>query len=366
MTSWADVTAHVAGVVHKPAYVLYSVCGTGVGWNVGYPYDLGDALEQAGLVEHQPISYGNNGVPYAFPMETSIQTGVAELVRQILLRDPSEPSAMVGYSQGAIVTSIVYDRIRDVNDPLNAYEASFLGGVTFGNPRREEGHTVPGGIDPGGHGIVTPNLVHTEAKWWDFADGKAMVNSPGNDLYTTCGSGTSAATVADQEAIWAIVDTGSFSSFLGLAEKILEILPSPITGGLAAIEAAINALDFFVVEGITPHTSYQFVQPVAGDTRDCWRMALDYLTSLATSPVTPTVTPTTEEALNMTAPTTTTATAAASAVSLTSIENELKTAVDGLLNGLAFVQKFEALIPSQYRTMLDTAVKVLSVVGGVL
>jgi hypothetical protein len=27
---------------------------------------------------------------------------------------------------------------------------------------------------------------------------------------------------------------------------------------------------------LTPHTSYQFVQPIAGDARDCWRIALDH------------------------------------------------------------------------------------------
>lgn len=367
MITWADVVAKIAGVVHIPAYTLYSVCGTGVGWNVGYPFDLGDALEQAGLIEHQPIGYPAT----AFPMQPSIDAGVAELVKQIMLRDPSEPWAMVGYSQGAIVTSTVYDRVRDVNDPLNAYAATFLGGVTFGNPRREEGHTVPGGIDPGGHGIVTPNLVNSEAKWWDFADGKAMVGSPGNDLYTTCGSGTSAATVADQEAIWTIVDEGSFSSFLGLAKKILEILPSPIAGGLAAIEAAVNALDFFVVEGITPHTSYQFVQPVAGDPRDCWTMALDYLTSLAVTPapvaITAAVHPVAAVATGIFAQQEETPmTTPAPAINVAAIETELKEAVDGLLKGLVFVQKFESIIPEQYRGALDTAVKVLTVVDGVL
>lgn len=365
MTSWADVTAKIAGVVHKTAYTLYSVCGTGVPGNVGYPFDLGDALEQAGLVEHQWVGYRAT----AFPMQPSIDEGTTELKRLIRLRDPARPWAMVGYSQGAIVTSNIYDAIR--TGDLQAYRASFLGLVTFGNPRREQGHTIPGGIDPGGHGIVTPNLVNTGAECWDFAAGKKMVASPGNDLYTTCGTGENAGAVADQEAIWEIVDKGTFTSFGNLAKQVLKILPNPLSGGLAAAEAALGALDFFVVKGITPHTSYQFLQPIAGDPRDCWRVALDYLSSLANKPAP--VGATTGLAIPASAVISqaikdiiVTTPVAAPALDLASLEHELKLAVDGLLKGLVFVQKFEALVPAQYRGVLDTAIKVLTVVDGLL
>jgi hypothetical protein len=374
--TWLDVTAKIAGVVHKPAYILYSVTGAGGTWDSGYGYFLGDTLEQEGLIEHQPISYGPNGIPGAFPMEPSIQMGIAELSRQILLRDPSEPWALALYSEGAIVGSRVFDLVRAPGHPLNAYLASFLGAVTFGNPRREEGHTVPGGIDPGGHGIVTPNMVDTPDNWLDFAAGKHMAGSPGDDLYTTCGSGTSAEVVADQEAIWTIVDQGTFSSFGDLAKQILKLLPNPLSGGLAAIQAALSALDFFVVHGLTPHTSYQFIQPVAGDPRDCWQMALDYLASLANRPapvgassgpaiLASAVLPQTVKDAIVTTPVTTPAPAAAP-LDLEHLKDELKTAVDGLLGGLKFVQKYEALIPEQYRGVLDTAVKVLTLVDGIL
>lgn len=380
MTTWYDVTAKIAGVVHKTAYTLYSVTGAGGTFDSGYGYFLGDALFQAGLIEHQPIMYGPNGIPGAFPMQPSIDMGVAELSRQIMLRDPSEPWALALYSEGAIVGSTVFDLVRTPGHPLNAYEASFLGAVTFGNPRREEGHTVPNGIDPGGHGIVTPNMVNTPDNWLDFAAGKHMVGSPGDDLYTTCGSGTSAEVVADQEAIWTIVDKGSFSSFGDLAKQVLKIIPNPLSEGIAAIEAAFNALDFFVVHGITPHTSYQFIQPVAGDPRDCWQMALDFLSSLANKPapvgVAPgpailasAVIPQAVKDTLVTAPVETPAApvvAAAAPLDLEALKTELKTAVDGLLDGLKFVQKFETLIPVQYRGVVDTAVKVLTLVDGLL
>lgn len=356
MTTWADVAAKIQGVSHTPRYTLYSVCGTYVGWNVGYPFDLGDALEQAGIVEHQPVMYGPGGIPSAFPMQPSIDSGVAELKRLILLRDPSIPWAMVGYSQGAIVTSNIYDEIR--NGDLKAYEASFLGGVTFGNPRREKGHTIPGGIDPGGHGIVTPNLVNTEAKWWDFAAGKGMAGSPGNDLYTTCGAGESAVAEADQEAVWQIVDKGTLSSMKDLATQILKVIPHPLSGGIGAAQAALGALGFFA-KGTAPHVNYQFIQPVAGDPRDCWRMALDYLTQL--SPV--------KEETPMSAPVTPTAPAAPAAphtLDIVQLKAEIKAAVDGLLVGLQFVSRFSSVIPAQYVPAIDTAIKVLTLVDGLL
>jgi hypothetical protein len=108
-----------------------------------------------------------------------------------------------------------------------------------------------------------------------------MVGSPGQDLYTTCGYRGNEKSVANEVAVWKIVETTSFKSVLGLAEKVADLVPNPVEGGVAAVTAILDALDFFVLCGLTPHTSYQFTQPVAGDPRDCWRMALDYLASLA-------------------------------------------------------------------------------------
>lgn len=232
----------------------------------------------------QPIGYDSKPVP----MRPGIDQGVREHVHQLLL----SPGKFAGayYSEGSIIGSIVLDLLRGVKNEITARFTDlpdithrypdFLGAVTFGFPRREKGHTIPGGIDPGGHGIVTPNLVDTPASWWDFAAGKNMVGSPGQDLYTTCGYRGNEQSVADEVAVWKIVETTSFKSVLGLAEKVADLVPNPVEGGVAAVIAILDALDFFVLHGLTPHTSYQFTQPVAGDPRDCWRMGLDYLASL--------------------------------------------------------------------------------------
>ena len=277
---------------------LFTCNGAGADIWMGYQSDIARELtnpwndvvaqfwgaQYANKYRWQPIGF--NATPV--PMQRGVDQGVREHVRQLLLTTGKFAGAY--YSMGAIIGSIVLDLLRGVKSPLTARYSDlpdithrypdFLGAIAFGNPRREQGHTVPGGIDPGGHGIVTPNLVDTPASWWDFAAGKHQVGSPGQDLYTTCGYDGNVRSVADEEAVWEIVNTTSFKSVLGLAEKVMELLPDPIHGGIAAVNAILDALDFFVIHGLTPHTSYQFTQPVAGDPRDCWRMGLDYLASL--------------------------------------------------------------------------------------
>ena len=107
---------------------------------------------------------------------------------------------------------------------------------------------------------------------WDFTAEKGMIGSPGNDLYAKVDGGP--LTVSDMRAVWHIVNTGNPAS---LAVAVLQLLATPTFGeGYAAAMAAFKALDFFVVKGLSPHTSYQFVQPIEGDPRDCWRIALDH------------------------------------------------------------------------------------------
>jgi hypothetical protein len=343
---------------------------------MGYCYDLGEELANAGVAEHQPVCYGPGGIPGAFPMQPSIQSGVDELTRLMLLRDPNEPWVLICYSEGAIVASTVFDLVRTKGHKLNAYEHSFLGAVAFGNPRREEGHTVPGGIDPGGHGIVTPNLKNTPDSWWDFAAGKHMIGASGQDLYTTCGyGGMHPQEVLDQEAIWEIVRTGSIWK---LVLQILKLAIHPIRGPLDAVKAGLSALDFFAVHGLTPHTTYQFIEPIAGDQRDCWRVALDYLFSLGNRPRSAakfwgvvhspsTATPQHIKDLFMTTP----APAAVhlDAATLETVAKDLREAVNGLLIGLQFALRFESVVPEKYQhivAMADTAVKVLTIVDSVL
>lgn len=241
----------------------------------GYPADLARELVAArpDLFIWQGIG---NWPATAFPMKPSYTQGVTEMVRLMRLWG-HRPFIPIGYSQGAIITSIVLQRMQ--TGDLKDFLPYMLGGVTWGNPMRELGHTLPGGIDNGGQGIVTPTNSNTPESWWDFADDKAMAGSPGDDLYCKAGKGGTDISLADERAVWDIVNTGNPLSLAAAIGKLL--LHPTFEGGYGAAKAAFQALGFFVGEQITPHTSYQFVQPVPGWQRDCWAMGFDHCMSLA-------------------------------------------------------------------------------------
>lgn len=259
--------------------VVFTVAGTGARYDQGYPADIARALNP-----DQWIWQGAEYPAAAVPMQPSIDAGEAELVRLILLPEfVNLEFALVGYSQGAIVTSNVYDRLR--TGDLQAHRHRLVAGATLGNPRRQNGHTIPNGIDPGGQGVVVPQLQDCEVLWWDLADGKNMVNSPGNDFYTV--SGTSGAIeAADENAIWKIIASVQFFGAGSIVSQVLDLLLTKdlIPNTVGAIEAAVHAIEFFIFEGIGPHTSYQFVEPIKDDPRDCWRVIVDYLNSVGSIP----------------------------------------------------------------------------------
>lgn len=275
----SDHDLEALGVVipNPPRHMLFSVCGTGVGWNVGYPFDLGQAVDQSRWL-HQPVGYPAQ----AFPMRPSYMAGVTEMLRQMDLHNCEHNTwGFASYSQGAIVTSIILQRV--LTGDLQRYKSTFIGGVTFGNPMREKGHTCPGGIDPGGSGIVLPNLVNTPDTVWDFASGSKMAGSKGNDLYTTCGATENAQGVKDERAVWDIVDNQKVTN---LAKTILDLALSPtFSEGVGAAQAIFKSLGFFG-SGTAAHVNYQFLQPIQGDPRDSWRIALDHLNDIgARTPV---------------------------------------------------------------------------------
>jgi hypothetical protein len=278
--TWGDVLANTQGVTHV-RHIIYTVSGALADMWTGYPANLAGALDPD-VFYWQPVNY-----PAAqFPMKPSIDAGVAEHARLMLLQSPEQTWAGAYYSEGSLVWDAILLRMQTPGDPLEPYLASCIGVVTFGNPGREAGHTIPGGIDPGGEGIVLPNNVNTPAFEWDFACGAKMAASPGNDLYTTCGTGETAQAAVDQRSVWELVYNVDLNSLLGstsLAAEIFGLLANPAVGGVAAVEATIGALDFFAVEGLTPHTSYQVVQPIPGDPRDCCTIAFDYISAQGAS-----------------------------------------------------------------------------------
>lgn len=258
-----------------PQRVLFTVNGAGASMWDGYQADIGRALESAGLYVCAPVGY--DSAP--FPMKPGIDAGTAELVRLIRDVHPTGPFAFCVYSEGAIIGSNVYDVLRDPKSPIAHRRKDFLGATTFGNPRRELGHTIPGGTDPGGEGIVTPTLVDTEEIWWDLANGQKMPGAMGDDLYSNM-AGATGKEAEYMRDIWAFV-YNVWDGVSDLAVDIFAMLGNPLALGLPAMKALIAAITFFGGQRLAPHTDYQFSHPIPNDPRDSWRIGLDHLVSLA-------------------------------------------------------------------------------------
>lgn len=158
-------------------------------------WGLGPLLDED-LFNWQPCPYQQS----LMPLSQSVANGMAAV--EAILAANAGPWAIFGVSQGALISSNIYDEVR--SGSLTARHDTLLGGFMFGNPRREEGHTFPGCPDPGGHGIDLHHLLSgSETLWWEFAhplDGIAiqMDDAVGDlnayaidfisDAYTGCGS----------------------------------------------------------------------------------------------------------------------------------------------------------------------------------
>lgn len=268
-------------ISHAPiiSIVHFSINGAGSTFKMGYPYDIGELLDRKKCY-HQPIGYNTAPVP----MSKGVADGVDELIRQLNMpRGPKGENCTVlpwcatAYSMGAIVFMTVLMRI--LYGDLQQFKATYRGSSAFGNPMREHGHTFPGCSYSDGEGIVTPNAHGTPVEHWDFAEDKAMPGATGDDLYTKINkAGTTADQNSDMRAVWDIVNTGNP---LNLAKQIFHLVASPtFHEGAGAFKAAMSALDFFVAKGVSPHTTYGTAYPIAGDPRDCWRIALDHMNDI--------------------------------------------------------------------------------------
>jgi len=253
-----------------------TVGGAGSSFNNGYQWDLGEQLDKRRCY-HQPIGYDTN----PFPMNRGVTQGVERFITEL-----TRPRAEFGgqncetipwfvplaYSMGSIVWMIVLMRV--LYGDLQRFKPTYMGSNSFGNPMRQANHGLPGGILVEGEGIAYDKAImvgDVPEAHWDFTAEKGMTGSPGNDLYAKVDGGP--LTVKDMRAVWQIVNKGNPTT---LALAVLDLLATPtFEESYSAGVAAFKALDFFIIKGLTPHTSYHLVQPIAGDRRDCWRIALD-------------------------------------------------------------------------------------------
>jgi len=228
--SWWDVKAALDGR-RNLVRTIYTMPGTGADCWSGPPADIGRAVGDRHWF-HQPVAYP--AAPY--PMDKSVNAGVAEHVRLIKLRNPSEEWCGVYYSQSAIVWYHIYQMMLPGGD-LEAYMPSWKCTVTFGNPCREanvaNGNAMFGWPMPTGRGIAPYRFVNTDPRQLDFAH-------PG-DMYTD----TPLSDAGDDiTAIYNVV----FEKWFGtgsLTSEILEVVKSPLKEIPAMVFAVFDALKFY-------------------------------------------------------------------------------------------------------------------------
>lgn len=114
-----------------------------------------------------------------YPDVTTYLDGYYKLIT--LINETAGKFGFCAYSQGAGVCAMVAAQIWSPSGLLYHRRNDFVAAVMFGNPAREAGHTIPGGTDPGGHGLFGPSHRNsgTPTYWWDFAND--------NDAAVTCG-----------------------------------------------------------------------------------------------------------------------------------------------------------------------------------
>lgn len=128
-------------------------------------------------------------------MGASINDGISKVIDRINALRPGTPFALGGYSQGAAVMSGVYNELR--SGALTSRYPDFIGGVMFGNPRRQEnfrgeiGGTWSGawddpGSNTGGHGCFPLDgpwgrLSGCDGtEWIEFTAPDDIITSTGN------------------------------------------------------------------------------------------------------------------------------------------------------------------------------------------
>lgn len=252
------------GIPVPSKVVIFTVAGTGANWDVGYPFDLARWQDQERVIL-QPIGY-----PAAmFPMGPSVNQGIDELVNQMRIHLDAEPSRkfiLIGYSQGALVTSKVLQRMQGSGD-LARYMDRCIAGVTFGNPAREHGKYV-GTNNPGGQGLDPKCIANTPSWWYDYCTvGDIYGAGPGNDDHEAAEYMTS---------IFLAVQGHLLTGQDNLAQQVFELFLNPFGEAPAVMKAIASGIGFFTSNPPTaPHIEYHVRECVPGVTY--FDHAMDYV-----------------------------------------------------------------------------------------
>lgn len=195
----ADFLTAVGDLFGQPRIGLLTVAGINgrtTTWPDGRPRD--DPF--INLLDPDIFEAKKIGYPAMFiPMGASMNVGITNLVNAINALPKGQKFMIGGYSQGAACASSVELMLRPGGSLHSSRGADYLGGVCFGNPRRQQdfrgevGGTWSGAWDvpgstTGGRGVFTatgpfPRLSGCDpTKWIEFT-------APG-DIFSSTGAST--------------------------------------------------------------------------------------------------------------------------------------------------------------------------------
>lgn len=131
-----------------------------------------------------------------FPTALSVNAGITNVINAINALPKGSKFMLGGYSQGAVCQSSVYNEIR--SGSLVSRSSDFLGGVMFGNPRRQVNYRGPvggtwsgawdiPGSTTGGHGSFPttgpfPRLSGCDERWVEFTAEDDIFSSTGDSV----------------------------------------------------------------------------------------------------------------------------------------------------------------------------------------
>ena len=229
---------------------------------------IADKLD--GLASVVPITWFPINYPAAvYPMAPSVQNGRENLVAAI--QATAGPFVLCGYSQGAIVTGVVWS--QDILAPqgvLHSRLTDVAAIFTFGDPLRCPGVAngnllagipLPSDLDGDVTGGIAGPADLTAAQTPDFFYSFAL----DGDLYASAPVGTDpwqneAATGRVETGIYNIVQEATFIDVVAVAADLL----TPV----ATVEAIINGLTFAAAGANAPHWHYgPFVPTVVNKIR---------------------------------------------------------------------------------------------------
>lgn len=296
MAAFGELLAARRGIEFVRHAVL-TFAGTWAAPGTGYPSWVVagaiDALE-APVFEvpvEAPWSFGFIGSPDAKApsYEQSVQMAVEWAIVWVLAC-PLQTFAMVGYSQGAEAMSRVLMEIITPGGRLYHLRHNFIGGATFGNPMREEGHSGPGLLYSDGRGIAHARVESTPVTVVDIVNegdmygqvpaGPKALDKQAGDNITAC---YMAAIQLGLDINAATAIAAALTGNGGLAEQVIELLDDPLNV-VALGKSATIALQFIAQNPPTgPHITYEW-RPVTADGRTGIQYAVDHLGAIAATP----------------------------------------------------------------------------------